>query len=149
MTLPFLMPNCGPSALRLAGALLLALSVPALAQEMSRPIGAEEFQAYTEGRTLSYNFSGTPYGTEEYLPDRRVRWAFRDQECQDGVWYERNGNICFLYDNDPTDEQCWSFYATSDGLRGVFQGPDGPTTELYEVEQSSAPLSCMGPEVGV
>ena len=149
MTLPILPRLPGFAQLGLAGIFLLALSLPALAQEMGQPIGADEFQAYTEGRTLSYNFSGTPYGTEEYLPDRRVRWAFRGQECQDGVWYERNGAICFLYDDAPTDEQCWAFYSTGEGLRGVFQGPDGPTTELYEVEQSEDPLSCMGPEVGV
>ncbi|MFN4100313.1 MAG: hypothetical protein ACK4GT_11100 [Pararhodobacter sp.] len=133
--------------------IVLSATLPALAQTAPAPdqpaMSAAEFDAYTRGRTLSFNFEGTPYGIEEYLPDRRVRWAFMGQECQDGVWYERNGNICFLYEYAPSDEQCWRFYATDNGLRGVFQGPDGPSTELYEVEQSNAPLTCEGPGVGV
>jgi len=83
-------------------ALLVSLAaLPAPAQTDSPSMTAEEFDAYTLGRTLSYSLQGTPYGIEEYLPDRRVRWAFVGQECQTGVWYERNGNICFLYDNAP------------------------------------------------
>lgn len=143
-------------SLAAAGALAFALGavLPALAQN-TRPqpdvpsMGAAEFDAYTQGRTLSYAFEGTPYGIEEYLPNRRVRWAFVGNECQEGVWFERAGNICFVYDNAPSDEQCWRFYANANGLRAVFQGPDGPTTELYEVQQSEGPLTCLGPGVGV
>ncbi len=144
---------------RIALATMIALSaLPGLAQsvpvppvqsEAMTPLNAQGFDAYTRGRTLSYNFAGSPYGIEEYLPDRRVRWAFMGQECQEGVWFERNGNICFIYDNAPTDEQCWRFYASENGLHGVFQGPDGPGTELYEVETSDQPLTCTGPGVGV
>ncbi|MCB1405438.1 MAG: hypothetical protein KDK01_04045 [Rhodobacteraceae bacterium] len=128
----------------------MAASLPATAQEAEpQPMSAEAFDAYTLGRTLSYSVQGTAYGVEQYLPDRRVRWTFIGDQCQDGVWYERNGNICFLYDNAPTNEQCWTFYQTDTGLRAVFQGPDGASTELYEVEQSTAPMACMGPGVGV
>lgn len=126
--------------------LALLIALPAMAQQS---MSAAEFDAYTRGRTLTYSFDGTPYGIEEYLPGRRVRWAFVGNECQDGVWYERNGMICFLYDNAPSDEQCWTFQQTEQGLRGVFQGPDGPGTELYEVLDSDEPLTCQGPGVGV
>lgn len=129
----------------IALAVTLLATLPATAQEA---LNAGAFEAYTQGRTLSYAFDGVPYGIEEYLPNRRVRWAYVGQECQDGVWYERNGNICFLYDNAPTDEQCWRFTLTENGLRGVFQGPDGPSTELYEVQDSAMPLNCAGPSVG-
>lgn len=132
-------------------ALIMAFGVaPAMAQVAGQsPMNAQAFEAYTLGRTLSFSAHGTPYGIEEYLPGRRVRWAFVGQECNDGVWYERNGAICFLYENAPTNEQCWHFFSTGSGLRGVFQGPDGPSTELYEVEQSDQPLTCQGPGVGV
>ncbi|HPD93828.1 MAG: hypothetical protein H6900_00260 [Rhodobacter sp.] len=148
------------AALALALA-LPALSPPALAQVPSKPdaapqvapdgpaLSAEAFDAYTLGRTLSYAFQGTPYGVEQYLPDRQVRWAFNGDDCQDGHWYERGGNICFVYDNAPDNEQCWRFYQNGDGLRGVFQGPDGPGTELYEVQQNDRPMACLGPGVGV
>jgi hypothetical protein len=137
------------SALSLS-AFILAFSLPALAQETaSTPMNAQAFDAYTLGRTLSFNVDGTPYGVEQYLPNRRVRWTFIGDQCQDGVWYERNGNICFLYENAPTNEQCWEFYETDTGLRAVFQGIDGPTTELYEVQQNDEPMACFGPGVGV
>ena len=136
----------------------LGVALPALSQNgpMSTPavpegspMGAEEFDAYTQGRTLSYAIQGQPYGIEEYLPGRRVRWSFVGDECQEGIWYERAGNICFVYENAPTNEQCWSFYPTDNGMRAVFQGEGGPSTELYEVQQTEGPLTCMGPGVGV
>lgn len=133
---------------------LLSSAAPLLADDhapvtRSVPMTAEEFDAYTLGRTLSYAVEGTPYGIEQYLPDRHVRWTFIGDQCQDGIWYEKAGSICFAYDNNPTTEQCWRFYAEGDRLRAVFQGPGGPSTELYEVQQSDAPLGCLGPGVGV
>jgi len=122
---------------------------PAQTLPAETPMTGEAFDAYTRGRTLSYALQGTPYGIEQYLPDHRVRWAFVDDQCRDGTWFERAGNICFVYENAPTSEQCWNFYQTADGLRGVFQGPDGPGTELYEVQDSPVPLTCQGPGVGV
>lgn len=141
----------------LAFAALLSVSLPALAEEPATPpampsgapMSAEEFDAYTLGHTLSYAVQGTPYGIEQYLPDRHVRWTFIGDQCQDGIWYEKDGNICFVYDYDPSNEQCWTFYVEGNGLRAVFQGPGGPSTELYEVQQSPAPLGCLGPAVGV
>lgn len=131
-------------------ALVLAISLPVAAQEATgTALSADAFDAYTLGRTLSYHVQGQAYGVEQYLPNRRVRWTFVGDQCQDGVWYERNGNICFLYENAPSNEQCWTFFETETGLRAVFQGPDGASTELYEVEQTDAPMACMGPGVGV
>lgn len=106
------------------------------------------FERYTTGRTLTFSSDGMAYGIEQYLPGRRVRWAFVGDQCQEGVWYERDAMICFVYDYNPV-EQCWSFYRTDNGLRAIFQGPEGPSTELYEVEKSSQPLTCGEPEVGV
>ena len=133
-------------ALAVASFALSSLSAPAVAQ--TRLNGAE-FERYTEGRTLTFSFMGEPYGVEEYRPGRRVIWAFIGDECQEGIWFERDSNICFVYDHAPGDEQCWAFYQTETGLLGVFQGPDGPSTELYEVENSDKPLLCPGPAIGV
>lgn len=132
--------------IRILPALALILAaLPAFAED---PMSAEEFEAYTTGQTLTFSFMGVPYGTEQYLPGRRVIWAFMDDDCQEGVWYEDAGNICFVYDHSPVGPQCWSFWRTEDGLRAIFQG-EGASTELYEVERSSRPLVCEGPDVGV
>jgi hypothetical protein len=127
---------------------VLLCAAATVAQGETR-LDAEAFDRMTLGRTLTFSHEGQPYGMEQYLPNRRVIWAFIGDRCEEGSWYEREGMICFVYDYNPTNEQCWSFFATDRGLRGVFDGPDGPSTELYEIQRSTAPLSCAAPGVGV
>ncbi len=129
-------------------ATLLASALAVLPALSETPLNAEAFESYVSGRTLTFSFAGQDYGVEQYLPQRRVLWAFIGQECQEGVWYQRADMICFLYDHNP-DEQCWHFFRTDNGLRGVYVGPDGPGTELYEVKNTTTPMLCPGPGVGV
>lgn len=125
-------------------AALLLSALPASAQDL---MTAEEFEAYATGKTLTYSSDGSIFGIEQYLPDRRVRWAFTDDICRDGYWYEEAGLICFVYEHDGTP-QCWSFWTEGDSLRARFENdPEG--TELSEVEASDGPLICAGPDVGV
>ncbi|MEM6310444.1 MAG: hypothetical protein AAF754_10370 [Pseudomonadota bacterium] len=109
-------------------------------------MSADEFERYTEGKTLTYVENGFAYGVEEYLPGRRVRWSFLDGRCSDGVWYEEAGGICFVYENNP-DPQCWSFRASPRGLVADFIGDDAP--RLYEAQNLDEEMLCLGPEVGV
>lgn len=131
------------------GAVLSIMAViwpaPLHAQEGSR-MSAEAFDGYTRGQTFTYGTGAEPYGAEEYLDGRRVRWSFLDGQCQDGAWYEDNGLICFVYDNNP-DPQCWSFYQTPGGIVARFEDDPSQTT-LYEITRSPEPLMCLGPEVG-
>ena len=108
---------------------------------------AEEFDAYTRGKTFVYGVGGAPYGIEEYRANRQVRWSFIGGECQIGEWYEEDGMICFVYDTEPRP-QCWSFEAGPDGLIARFED-DPAEIELYEAGQSDEPLVCEGPQVGV
>ena len=108
---------------------------------------ADEFEAYATGKTLTYSVDGEVYGAEQYLPGRRVVWAFKSEECADGVWYEEAGQICFVYENNGAP-QCWNFYLGEAGLRAEFIG-DSAGSPLSEVDQSATPLSCAGPDVGV
>jgi hypothetical protein len=139
--------------MRHATALFLAatLALPALAQQATpvadAPMSGAEFDAYATGKTLSYAQDGVVWGSEQYLPGRKVIWAFAEDDCQYGHWYEDQGNICFLYDNDP-NAQCWKFFREATGLRAIFMGADGGTS-LSEVAQSTTPLTCPGPDVGV
>ena len=136
-----------------ATALLLAaaLALPAFGQEAmpvaDAPMTGAEFDAYATGKTLSYAQDGVVWGSEQYLPGRKVVWAFTEDDCQYGRWFEDRGNICFLYDNDP-EAQCWKFFREASGLRAIFMGADGGTS-LSEVAQSTKPLNCPGPDVGV
>ncbi|MEO1138807.1 MAG: hypothetical protein AAFW87_05050 [Pseudomonadota bacterium] len=124
--------------------LFFLLPVAATAQPL---MSASEFDAYTKGKTFYYGAAGAPYGAEEYLENRRVRWSFLDGNCQEGEWYEEGELICFVYENKP-EPQCWSFQQSNQGLIAQFQN-DPSQTLLYEVEKSDEPLMCLGPEIGV
>ena len=85
---------------------LLALAALPLASRADEPLAAPEFEAYVQGKTLYFGLGGQPYGAEEYLPDRHVRWSFLDGRCKDGRWYEEAGMICFVYE-DTSDNTCF------------------------------------------
>ncbi|SIO33272.1 hypothetical protein SAMN05444722_1486 [Rhodovulum sp. ES.010] len=126
---------------------LALLAAPVQGAE-PQPMSAEEFERYATGKTLYYATGGQPYGAEQYLGGRRVIWTFLDGECTEGVWYEAEGQICFRYEHEPENPQCWSFYRSAAGLMARFEN-DPAATELVEVSQSREPLLCTGPEVGV
>lgn len=130
--------------LRLHVSVLIALPGLALAEP---PMSASEFEARMTGKTMTYAEAGEVFGTEQYLPGRQVIWAFSGQECRKGTWYEDGSAICFLYEDNP-DPQCWLFFQRADGLKAHFTGdPEG--TELSAVNESTRPLSCAGPDLGV
>jgi hypothetical protein len=128
-------------------ALLAALPLPLAAASGETPMSAEEFDAYVTGKTLTYSQFGQVFGIEEYLPGRKVRWKFTEDECQYGSWYPKDDLICFLYEYDPV-EHCWSFWREGDGLRALSVN-DLPGAELSEVAQTQNGLNCPGPDVGV
>jgi len=110
-------------------------------------MNAADFEKYVTGRTLTYAENGVVYGVEEYLSHRRVRWAFSEEECLDGYWYEAGGEICFVYENKPAP-QCWTFTRRAGGLYARFMNA-GDGREVYEARNSDTPMSCPGPKIGV
>ena len=137
-------------ALILAAQPLAAETAPSLnAPSLNAPsLTAQQFEDYTTGKVLTYGIGGAAYGIEQYLPGRKVVWAFVGAECRTGTWYEADQMICFVYDDRPDDPQCWSFYLGSGGLQAHFAG-DPAGEGLIEVEQSSGPMPCAGPDLGV
>jgi len=127
--------------------LILAAALVAAPAWSQTAMTASEFESYVSGKTLFYAADGTRYGVEEYLPDRRVRWSFLDGQCKEGLWYEEAGNICFVYDDNPTP-QCWSFFRGASGLSAQFETGDTGTV-LYEIEATGEEMLCLGPKIGV
>ncbi len=126
--------------------LLVLLGTPAGAQTA---MTGDEFDAYTIGKTLTFMENGQAYGIEQYLPGRRVTWAFDNGACQKGRWFEAEPTtICFIYDKIPNQSQCWKFFKSETGILARFIGETGGR-ELYEARRSRLPLLCLGPEVGV
>ncbi len=120
------------------------LAVPAAAQTR---MTADEFESYVTGKTLTYARDGLVWGTEQYLPDRKVVWAFTADECREGIWYEDQGAICFVYEDDGLP-QCWDFFLQANGLSARFLS-DPESLPLSEVEQTEGPMPCAGPDIGV
>ncbi len=127
-----------------AAVLACLIPLPALAE---LPMSAKDFEAYVTNKTITYDYGAGLLGVEQYLPGRRVRWAFEDDKCMIGSWYEDSGNICFVYE-DGTGPQCWRFERDGAGLRAQFMNEPGGTV-INEIDSSAEPLGCSGPEVGV
>lgn len=127
-------------------ALMLVLVLPQIALAET-PMTAAEFESYATGKTLTYAQDGAVWGTEQYKKNRRVVWAFTDEECRTGYWYEKADQICFVYE-DPNDPQCWWFYRREMGIAAQFASDPADVT-LSEVAQSDGPMTCAGPDVGV
>ena len=124
-------------------ALLLA-AAPALAQT---PLTAEEFEAFSIGKTLDYATHGQLYGSEMHLPGRKTRDADTGEACHDGIWFPRGEAICFVYDGDPV-QHCWTFWR-EDGEVMARPANSAPDAAPSVVTIAKTPLVCPGPEVGV
>ena len=122
----------------------LLATTPLLAET---PLTGPEFEANTTNETLTYDYGNGVFGTEEYLPGRRVRWAFDGDLCIYGVWYQQDEQICFEYENDPAPA-CWLYFLEDGRIRGRYMG-DGGGWEIVESERGGDPLPCAGPDVGV
>ena len=125
-----------------AMALLAALPTGA-----AEPMNGAAFDAYTQGKTLFYGQNGEAYGAEVYLENRRVKWSFLDGICKDGYWYEDAGQICFVYEDNPTP-QCWAFTTEDGKLTARFENLPG-ATELYEANDVGEEMICLAPNLGV
>lgn len=123
---------------------LLVLATPAFADPL---LTAEEFDALTLGRTMSWSEQGTVYGFEQYLPGRKVRWTFVGDECKDGTWYQQGDAICFQYEGDPAPD-CWTITRSDPDLLAQYT-TSPPDTPPVVVSATTEPLACFGPKVGV
>lgn len=126
---------------------LCAALVATAAGAAETPVSPEAFDALSRGKTLVYSDGDRAYGVEQYLPGRKVIWAFLGEECRQGQWYAEGNEICFVYENNPVP-QCWSYFRTAEGLKARFRG-DPPELPMISVAESTGPMPCQGPMLGV
>ncbi|MCF3581154.1 hypothetical protein L2E76_11560 [Planktothrix agardhii 1811] len=110
------------------------------------PLTADQFDALTLGRTLTWAEFGQVYGVEQYLPDRRVRWTVLGDDCKLGHWYPEGQMICFQYEDDP-EPDCWTITPGATGLDARYAGSAADSVPVV-VEETTEPMACFGPEVG-
>lgn len=142
-------PECRQNAIVIPmrlGLIIICAATPGMAASEVL-LTPQEFEAKVTGKTFTYSSGGTPYGAEEYLDNRRVRWSDLDGECQEGTWYVSGENICFIYDG-MTEPHCWTFFNNKGKLLAKFND-DPADGEIYETSRQAEPLICLGPKVGV
>ncbi len=96
--------------------LCLALTLqPAVAMELIAP---EQFLDKAAGRTLTFRMepSGQLVGVEQFLSRVLSVWTRADGTCTYGVITVRDGQLCFVYDDDPDVSHCWYTFIDDDGL---------------------------------
>lgn len=108
----------------------------------------DTFDAFSIGTTITYNRHDSFYGAEQHFEGRRVLWLRGDGTCSPGRWLARGDQICFTYEDTPGEEHCLHVIDNEKGRVHRFLGSD-PSADLVMIDQSPAPLSCKGPEVGV
>ncbi len=120
---------------------LLASAAPAVAEGWLSP---EAFQAQVAGKaTIVTDALGDRFGTEHFLPDRRVIWQYSaDKSCLFGTWTPRRDTICYSYDGGL--ENCLRYRPDGTGLTGV-EWNDGIEGETYRLKIIDAPPpNCPG-----
>ena len=123
-----------------AAVLLLALTAPALAQEIDPPLTAEAFERIVQGKTFdTYDQTGI-YGVETFLPGRRAIW--RDaEECKEGTWRMQGPLICFDYQGDPTPH-CWTYHDRGGWMMAWYEGDR--TNDPIMLYPSKDVVTCEG-----
>ena len=109
-------------------------------------LSPQQFEAFSQGKTLYFSQAGQPYGAEQYLPNRQSIWQYADGSCHRGIWFTRKDQICVIYENNP-EEQCWNFL-DKDGVFAARAIGNPPEADLVVSLQDTAPLICLGPEIG-
>lgn len=126
-----------------AALILLLAAAPACAES---PLTAQEFDALTIGRIMTWAEFGTVYGVEQYLPNRQVRWTVLGDDCKAGHWYQDGPAICFQYEDDPAPD-CWEITRSGTDLVARYT-TNPPETEPVVVRETTEALACFGPKVG-
>ena len=88
-------------------AIAALLAAPAVAQEQLTP---EQFLDRAEGRTLTFvqYRSGDLVGVEQFLRRDLSVWSTSDGRCTYGRIEVREQLVCFLYEDNPDPDNCWT-----------------------------------------
>jgi hypothetical protein len=139
----------GRTSFRRCAALTLALAA-ALPAKAEAPMTGADFEAYVTGHTMTYGRDGFAYAREEYLPGRRLRFAFGNDRCVEGYWYEAGDQICTVFEEPLTSNSetlaCFLYFQSPEGLKARYMNDGGDVTDVIEVRKIEGPLSC--PAVG-
>ena len=127
---------------------LAALIVPlaGVAQAKDEVVVApDEFEKIVTGKVLEYHVTGSTrlVGYEAHKPGRKVVFQYGDGSCIGGEWYPKDGEICFVYDGDPTPN-CIQYVRRGKTLAAHDPRQDG-TTDHFDIKlRKGMQLECEG-----
>jgi hypothetical protein len=129
-------------------ALGLLLGLGPMTAALAEPawLSADEFDARVTGNaTRLIDQYGNLFGTEYFLPGRKVIWQFADDTvCYTGVWAAEREAVCYFYDDG--DSNCLRYYPEGKGLTGVEWADGAPFGSTYQLQILDAPVpSCTAP----
>jgi hypothetical protein len=103
------------------------------------PLDARAFDALTLGKRMDTFDPFTLYGIEEFLPGQRAIW--KDAlGCKTATWDQVGDQICFYYEDDPENPDCWIYNIHEGDLWGWYEGrSDGPVVRLVP---GDSPMQC-------
>lgn len=89
--------------------LTLTMATTAQAQQQITP---DAFLDRADQHTLTFELfpNGGLVGVEQFLSRQRTVWATPDGTCTYGKIEIRGPQICFIYEDLPTPEHCWTLF---------------------------------------
>lgn len=124
----------------------LLLTIPVVGQAKDEvPVTPDEFETIATGRVLEYHVTGSSrlVGYEAYMPGRKVVFRYSDGSCISGEWYPKRGEICFVYDDEPTPN-CIRYVHRGKTLAAHDPRQDG-TTDHFDIKlHKGTQLECSG-----
>ena len=122
-----------------AAACLMLLAGPAQATDQISP---EMFLDQAVGNTLTFRgfSSNTFVGVEQFLRRDLSVWATANGRCTYGKIEVRGPLICFIYDDNPDPENCWTPFVDDGDL--VVIGVRGDMQRITHIERRD--ISCEG-----
>lgn len=122
-----------------AVALALSLAGPAAAQDQISP---DVFLDQAIGKTLTFRSFSTNklVGVEQFLRRDLSVWTATNGRCTYGKIEIRGPLICFIYEDYPDPENCWTTYVAEGDLMVLSVG--GDVQRITQIETRD--ISCEG-----
>jgi len=120
-------------------AALVVICLPLMAMAEKRPVTGPEFDALTQGKVMDTYSGDSIYGVEKFLPGNRSIWE-DSRGCMYGKWQQVGDQICFSYEDDPMNPDCWTYFDEGDGLSAHYRG-DPENAPIY-LRPSNTPMTC-------
>ena len=122
---------------------VLAICATAGSVAAQQQITPEAFLARANGQTLTFTdyHSSQIVGVEQFLSTKLSVWAETDGRCSYGNIEQRGPLVCFIYEDFPNDENCWTPFEKNGDLLVI-------SSATYEIQQvtkiSNEPVICEG-----